>query len=141
MYQHTGVGLAIRSLVLSSDVFWFLSPNIDFTLGLSDPTSLGINIIVIINRDDSNKEHAPKARSRCVEFWVERQIGAVNRVNRWYPHEASPAEVEACAILHDVDGLIVAAFPPEKFGNIDELEAHVYHEVSGNLAVVFLLIE
>jgi len=69
------------------------------------------------------------------------QIGAVDRVNRWYPHKASPAEVKACAILHDVDGLVVAAFPPEKFGDVNELEADIDHGISCDFAILFVLVE
>ena len=65
----------------------------------------------------------------------------MDRVNGWDPHKASPAEVKACAILHDVDGLVVAAFPPEEFSYIDELEAHIYHGISSDFAVVFPLEE
>ena len=69
------------------------------------------------------------------------QISAMNCINGWYPHKASPAEVKACAILHYIDGLIIAAFPPEKFSYINELKTHIYHGVSSDFAILFILIE
>ena len=119
--EQARVALLVWCLILCDDELGFFAPNCHIAIFFSDVPSLRINIIININADDPDCENGAQDANAGIEFWVEGQVSAVNCINRRNPHKAAPAEVEASAVLHDVDGLVVATFPPEEFGYINEL--------------------
>lgn len=60
----------------------------------------------------------------------------MDSINGRNPNKATPAKVEASMINNDINGVVVASFPPEELGDIDQLKYYVDKETSCNLAIL-----
>lgn len=54
---------------------------------------------------------------RCGKQWVQvdrmfDQVQCWRRVDRWYPHQAAPAQVVPCSVVSNVHRAPVATLPP-----------------------------
>ena len=69
---------------------------------------------------------------------MESQISAIDCVYGWNPNKAAPAEIESCAVYHDINSLIITSFPPKEFGDVNHLQNDVDLKIVGDMSIVLL---
>jgi len=132
--------LAIGGLVDSLNVLGFLAPDQGVAVGLPEPLALLVDGIVDVDGKDTGKEEEDGVGLAHIDGVGDEVEGAVG-VEGGEPVEASPADVETEAVVHDVNGVKVASLPPEELGNVDQLHTHGDIHGVGHTTLLLLLEE
>ena len=119
--QDARVHAAVRRAVRGVDDVWLATPDETVAVGAPDLLLLMVGQVVDDDRSDAAGEDQ-RADDGAETDGVVDKVHRHRRVQAGDESQTAPADVEAGAVQHDVDGAHVARLPPEELGEVDHLQ-------------------
>ena len=121
--QDARMDATVRRPIGGADHFRFAAPHEAVALGAADVLLLFVGQVVDDDGDDASDEDRPADDGTQPDGVID-QVHGHGGVQAGDECQTAPADVEAGAVQHDVDGAHVARLPPEELGEVDHLQRH-----------------